>query len=373
MDIKYSFVVPAFNNQENLGRSIIAMLRQACHFNYEIVIVDDGSDQVLEKQLQHLADLDIVKFVRIERTSRSSRSAARNTGWRLARGKYIVFVDSDILVKPNHLTELERYFSVESEAIVVGTRIHVNEVQKHSLMESGMQVKIEVDYAMHDYRAVAFSAESFNGRTINNMWLHAYTCNLALSRECLQAVGGFDENILKWGIEDLELAYRLSKAQFPILINPKLEVFHQLETRRDDLAISLERLVGYEKNVQYFLVKHPDALSGYESPKALLIDGKFYEEVSSEIKQFNFRCGDSLINLKTEVDEYLSRHSGFVVLNDFDEDQDLDIWCQLESEHKNNILYFPVSKKINVDSMMQFIYNKRMERDSSYSETHVAL
>jgi hypothetical protein len=45
-----------------------------------------------------------------------------------------------------------------------------------------------------------------------------------------------------------------------LVYNSKLEVLHQYHGERNDLVISAAKLLGYERNVAYFLTKHPQAL-----------------------------------------------------------------------------------------------------------------
>ena len=68
----------------------------------------------------------------------------------------------------------------------------------------------------------------------------------------LQQVGGFDENFTGWGLEDIELAYRLHRAGARFVYEPEAASYHQahgFSLRRNDITL--------DRNLRYFIKKHP--------------------------------------------------------------------------------------------------------------------
>jgi glycosyltransferase involved in cell wall biosynthesis len=92
MDVLFSIVVPIYNVEKELPRCIDSILSQTYH-NIEILLVDDGS---LDKCPQ-ICDEYALKDERIKvfHKTNGGLSDARNAGIAKARGKYILFVDSD--------------------------------------------------------------------------------------------------------------------------------------------------------------------------------------------------------------------------------------------------------------------------------------
>lgn len=102
-----SIIVPAYNTAEYVGETIDSILNQTMR-DFEIIFVDDGSTDettcVVEKKLSGKGIN--VSFVKQENMG---VSAARNSGYALSRGRYVLFFDSDDLMKERCLEKLFGY------------------------------------------------------------------------------------------------------------------------------------------------------------------------------------------------------------------------------------------------------------------------
>lgn len=97
-----SVVIPAYGRVEPLKytlRSAAASAR-AAKVPAEIIVVDDGSEPPMEVQL---AGFDAGYPVHLVRQANQGSIAARLTGYRVAQGRYIQFLDSDDLIHPDKL------------------------------------------------------------------------------------------------------------------------------------------------------------------------------------------------------------------------------------------------------------------------------
>ena len=98
-----SVIIPAYNSESTLESCVSSVLDQTYH-ETEIVIVDDGSVDGTLKIGNRLSS--IYNNVRVESIKHAGPSAARNAGLRLARGRYIAFVDGDDRIHPEYLATL---------------------------------------------------------------------------------------------------------------------------------------------------------------------------------------------------------------------------------------------------------------------------
>ena len=89
---KISVIMPVYNVEKFVARSIESVLRQT-HADFELILVDDGGND------QSLAICRNFKDPRIRIISQVNRglAGARNTGIRNANGQYIALIDSDDL------------------------------------------------------------------------------------------------------------------------------------------------------------------------------------------------------------------------------------------------------------------------------------
>jgi glycosyltransferase involved in cell wall biosynthesis len=103
----FSVVIPVFNRVEPLQRAVESVFAQT-YQNFEIIIVDDGSELDVAKQINRLVQqLSDVKISLIRHDHNKNGAAARNTGIRAAQGLFLCFLDSDDYWLPNKLELLK--------------------------------------------------------------------------------------------------------------------------------------------------------------------------------------------------------------------------------------------------------------------------
>ncbi len=94
-----SAVIPTFNRRELVVQAVESAL--ACGDDIEVVVVDDGSTDDTAERLSAFGDRIVVV-----QQANAGRSAARNAGLALARGRYVCFLDSDDVWEPWHVAQL---------------------------------------------------------------------------------------------------------------------------------------------------------------------------------------------------------------------------------------------------------------------------
>ena len=99
-----SVVVPTYNRAPFLIRAINSILAQTVT-DYEIIVVDDGSTDNTEEELQRYMALEprLERVLVYIKQVNQGANPARNAGIRVARGEYIAFLDSDDLWHPRKL------------------------------------------------------------------------------------------------------------------------------------------------------------------------------------------------------------------------------------------------------------------------------
>lgn len=101
-----SIVIPAYNVVEYLEETIKSVLREWTD-SYEVIIVNDGATDGAKSLLDRYKDkVNSDRFTVIHKEN-SGVAAARNTGIKVARGEYIVFLDGDDLFEKNSLSLIE--------------------------------------------------------------------------------------------------------------------------------------------------------------------------------------------------------------------------------------------------------------------------
>ncbi len=183
--VDISVIIPVYNRQDTIRRSIDSVLKQtvkAC----EIIVVDDGSTDDTGRILDSYAD----KVIVITQENRGV-SAARNVGIKIARGNWIALLDSDDEWLPKKLEWAASYINnnpdvkiFQTEEIWVRNGKRVNPKIKHKKV-SGFIFKESLPLCIISPSAVV------------------------IKNELLEEVGLFDEKLPV--CEDYDLWLRITK------------------------------------------------------------------------------------------------------------------------------------------------------------------
>jgi GT2 family glycosyltransferase len=200
--IRVSVVVPTFRRPDLLDRCLKALLSQDLDpAQYEILIADDAADLATERQVEWRAKQTGVAIRYLAVTGAHGPAAARNVGWRVARGPIIAFTDDDCIPDLSWLKEGLAAF--DNEMTAVTGCVVVPRPEKPT-----------------DYEQDAAGLET--GEFV--------TANCLVRREALERVGGFDERFSSAWREDSDLHFallrqggRIVKASSAIVVHPVRE------------------------------------------------------------------------------------------------------------------------------------------------------
>lgn len=116
--IELSVIIPCYNTRsELLERCIESVLQQQID-KYEIIIVDDGSDEEYKSEYKAIAEKS--RKILVVTKENGGASSARNYGVMMSKGKYITFVDSDDELLSGSLAEGMKYAQQYNADLVIG-------------------------------------------------------------------------------------------------------------------------------------------------------------------------------------------------------------------------------------------------------------
>ncbi len=108
---RLSIVVPSYNAASTIRETLTAIRASDLPAEqYELIVVDDASDDTSASIAARHADT----VVRL-RGRRAGPAYARNRGADLARGEFVAFIDADVLIRPDTLTEILSIFRADAE------------------------------------------------------------------------------------------------------------------------------------------------------------------------------------------------------------------------------------------------------------------
>jgi glycosyltransferase involved in cell wall biosynthesis len=101
----FSVVIPTYNQPRLCAAAILSVLAQI-EKDFELIVVDDGSTDETPRLLPRVSGDPRFRFVRMERNS--GQHACRNRAIRMAKGRFVTFLDHDDLYLPRRLEEFRR-------------------------------------------------------------------------------------------------------------------------------------------------------------------------------------------------------------------------------------------------------------------------
>jgi glycosyltransferase involved in cell wall biosynthesis len=213
-----SIIIPTCDRPGFLKEALQSVISQT-YKNLEIIIINDGGEDVSEI-INSLDNKGNIIYLRHE--DRMGPSAARNTGLKVARGKYIAYLDDDDVYYPNHLETLI-VFLERSNSKVAYTDSY-----------QAFQAWITDRYVTTD-KTITYSYDFDRQKFLISNYIHII--NIVHRRELLDEIGLFDEELETH--EDWDMCIRLSQ---------KYEFYHIKDVTaefrtRDDMssATSIKR------------------------------------------------------------------------------------------------------------------------------------
>lgn len=130
----FSVVIPAYNRANFLTRTIHSVLKQT-ETDFELLLVDDGSTDQTKELITALSEKDArIRYIHQEN---AERGAARNNGIRLAKGEWIVFLDSDDEFLEDHLSTLKKHILQDPSIQLIASRYTICEHGKNIVQSMG--------------------------------------------------------------------------------------------------------------------------------------------------------------------------------------------------------------------------------------------
>ena len=244
--MKVTILVSTYNWPAALELSLRSMFSQTV-LPDEIVIADDGSTAETAELIARLKQETNIPIKHIWHEDKGFRKTiVLNQAIAQATGDYILQVDGDVILSPYFVQDhLE---VAQPNTFVCGSRVklmpELTERMLHSPSTASLNWReLPISFVFNSFRSRLlrqFLADRY-ARKID----HLRGCNMAFWRNDLIKVNGYNEDLMQWGHEDGEIAYRLHFAgvkKRALKMGGNVYHLHHQENSRDNEGRHLEEL-----------------------------------------------------------------------------------------------------------------------------------
>ena len=192
--LKVSIIVPVYNGGNHFRNCVSSLL--GINFPVEqlqVILINDGSQDDTSQWLfeQKLSP----NFEIITHTDNRGRAAARNSGLKKAKGDIIIFLDADMVINSDFVTEHIKAISRPEVAAVSGLVIANPNERKTSLQNYLFKYRKRGAKQLGEKNPIPFK--------------YLITNNMSVKRKVVEKCGIFDEIYIGYGGEDTDYAIRL--------------------------------------------------------------------------------------------------------------------------------------------------------------------
>lgn len=205
-----SIIIAIYNRKDELFELLNSLAFQTDK-DFEVVVVDDGSRIALLPVVELFQDRLNIQFFRKEN---SGPGLTRNYGARRAKGEWLVFVDSDVIVEKDYIANIKKNIEQSPcDAFGGADKAH----KGFNLMQKA------ISYSMTS----VFTTGGIRGNKKSVMKFQPRSFNMGVRKSAFDAVGGFSE--MRIG-EDPDLSMTLWENGFTTAFYDDIGVYHKRRT-----------------------------------------------------------------------------------------------------------------------------------------------
>lgn len=243
----YSIIIPVYNRPGEVEELLESLAAQTVK-PFELLIIEDGSKERCDHLLGRYRSFFTIHYYYKDN---SGRSDTRNYGMERAKGDYLLFFDSDVILPPFYFEKLEEALA-ETKYDCYGGPDAAD--ASFSDMQKAVSHAMTSFWTTGGIRGGKAVMEKFCPRTFN----------MGLSREVYEKVGDFKDMMG----EDIDLSIRIRNAGFKMGLIREVFVYHK---RRIDLGRFFKQVNNFGQARIWLQILHPGSLKVVHALPALML------------------------------------------------------------------------------------------------------
>ncbi len=218
----FSFIVPVYNRPDEIDELLESLTKFNATALFEVVVVEDGSSLPCKDIVEKYANrLEVVYYFK----PNSGPGDSRNYGMKLAKGDYFIILDSDCILPPDYLSNVEQSLKEEFVDCFGGPDAALD---SFSDIQKAINFTITSFLTTGGIRGGSEKVDKFQPRSFN----------MGLSKKAFEASNGFG-NIHPG--EDPDLSIRLWNLGFKTKLIKSAFVFHKRRISWEKFQIQVNK------------------------------------------------------------------------------------------------------------------------------------
>ncbi len=255
--MEVSAIIINWNTKDLVSSCIKSIYKNAGIVPFEIIVVDNGSQDGSVEAIK--TDFKDIKIIANE--DNRGYAAACNQGIRASQAKYVLLLNSDILLYEGAIEQTFNYAQKHPNAAVIGCQV----------MQDTKTVQMTCfrfpDLTNYLLRATGLSRllknNHFFGRESMHWWKRDTEMEvdvvsgmfMFVRREAIEKVGLMDEDYFFY-VEDVDWCYRFHKAGWDNIFWPGARVLHLHGGGQSSKTVRIESFIQQQKSILLFFKKH---------------------------------------------------------------------------------------------------------------------
>lgn len=293
--IKFSIIIPVYNSENSLKQCIDSILGQT-YKNYEIIIINDGSEDNSINICNNYRNYD--QRIKIYNQENRGVSYSRNKGIKKSKGEYLVFIDSDDYIEKDMLEILDKETKKDTPDILY-FGIKFIDLQRKLLQikaPSFNSLSLDKEYIYNDLKIkneiFGFTWSKIIKRDIviennilynENMELYedlVFTCKVFKKVKTIKTIKKplYNYVIGENDSENLSKKYRKNMKELKSEIILFLVEFMDDMKFKDSIKLKI-KLKNYENFIDYMIVNYLNEKKLKKDDKKI---SKFYKEIMND-------------------------------------------------------------------------------------------
>ena len=268
MEKELTIIIPTYNRASILVRTLKAINEQKYNLkNIEVIVVDDCSKDNPKKDISKVRLKYNLRFYRMKKNA--GQGMVRNFAIDKARGKYLFFIGDDTIPDKMFLNEHMKIHKKNRGLAVLGKVLWAKEVRNEF---------------MNFIEGIQFHYDNIKDK--NNVKMHFYTSNISLEKKWFDNEK-YSNNFNNYGLEDLELGYRLENKGLRVIYNPLAKVYHVHSYNFEQFC---ERMRKVGRSAVIFIQIHPELkrkyiprLMGVYKLGSFILSRKLFKSINKKI------------------------------------------------------------------------------------------